>query len=99
MSVVVRLERSEAIYAGRNLDPNELPSVVEFESEWVQLTYEELRVAPDGERLAYYSEKHGGWVLFPSTEAQVKDWELMKLRRQHEDIPFSDIVISTKEAP
>lgn len=29
--------------------------------EWVQLTYEGLRVSPDGEHIAYYAD--GEWVI------------------------------------
>ncbi len=30
--------------------------------EWVQLTYEELRAAPDGDRIAFFDGVQGAWI-------------------------------------
>lgn len=46
--------------------------------EWVQLTYESLRIAPDGEEIAHYD---GVWFV-------VKKW------RTHTSFAFSDVVIA-----
>ena len=35
--------------------------VISEDYEWLQLTYNELRVAPDGDRLAYYNADSGVW--------------------------------------
>lgn len=40
----------------------ETPEVV-IEAEWFQLTYTELRAAPDGEQIAHYDEVSDVWWL------------------------------------
>jgi hypothetical protein len=76
-----------------------LREIVELEvpDEFLQFTYGELRIAPDGEPLAVYGDNHGGdgWTLAPSPQALAAIPTLGELVRDTFDAvyPFSDIVV------
>jgi hypothetical protein len=92
----VRFERSDGTL--ERIDEGDLPNVSEQvivgPFEWVQLTYEELRVAPDGDVIAYLDE--GDWTIVgPDQPRGGRAAKSSALHFSKADLiyPFSDVVI------
>ena len=94
----VRLERSDGILEG--IPSSDLPNISTQITvgpwEWVQLTYGELRVAPEGDVIAYISD--GAWFIVSPEDPRGGRHIAAGLVHQHATMtdlihPFSDIVV------
>ena len=54
--MIARFEQSEAMAGTKE------PRIIEVESEWFQLTYDLLRMAPDGEQIASFNHDLDAWI-------------------------------------
>lgn len=72
--MIVRFSRSDAMSETYGQASEHV-----VEAEWFQITYLELRAAPDGESVAYYDDVADAWYVF------IDDAD---------GIPYSDFVFS-----
>ncbi len=88
----VRFERSDGVVEKFDEDVVQLLSreIVIGPFEWVQMTYNELRVSPDGDTLAILDRSEGVWYLASRGEALTRQWSVGQANFEH---PFSDVVV------
>lgn len=86
----VRLERSEGCLEAmpERVAVALAQQVILGPYEWVQLTYSELRVAPDGETIAHYDGSY--WRVVVRDRMPFVHLNISVLDREH---PFSDVIV------
>ena len=92
----VRFERSDGIL--ELVPEGDLPNISEQvilgPFEWVQLTYEEFRVSPEGDVLAYLHD--GDWVVVTPDQPRggnTAEWAACHFSKADLIYPFSDVVV------